>query len=49
MGVPAARPFLQRLASFCRVIVFDKRGLGLSDPLPLHHAPTWMPALKTCR
>src|SRR5207247_1840878 len=31
---PLAR-FLERLASFSRVIVFDKRGMGLSDPLPL--------------
>jgi class 3 adenylate cyclase len=29
---PVAR-FLRRLASFCRLIVFDKRGTGLSDPV----------------
>src|SRR4051794_8057979 len=34
---PAAR-FLERLASFGRVIAFDRRGSGLSDPLP--SAPT---------
>src|SRR3954447_8570908 len=34
---PTAR-FLQRLASFARVIAFDRRGSGLSDPLP--SAPT---------
>lgn len=30
-SVPAARSFFERLASFSRVIVFDKRGVGLSD------------------
>ena len=34
---PAAR-FLEALASFGRVIAFDRRGSGLSDPLP--NAPT---------
>jgi len=34
---PTAR-FLERLASFARVITFDRRGSGLSDPL--HSAPT---------
>ena len=29
--LPAARRFFDRLASFARVIVFDKRGMGLSD------------------
>lgn len=29
--LPAARHFFDRLASFARVIVFDKRGMGLSD------------------
>ena len=28
---PAFAWFLQRLASFCRLIIFDKRGTGLSD------------------
>jgi pimeloyl-ACP methyl ester carboxylesterase len=26
-------PFLQRLSSFCRLIRFDKRGTGMSDPV----------------
>src|SRR5947209_10913430 len=26
--------FLRRLASFSRLVLFDKRGFGLSDPLP---------------
>jgi pimeloyl-ACP methyl ester carboxylesterase len=29
--VPAIAAFLRRLASFCRVIRFDKRGTGMSD------------------
>jgi class 3 adenylate cyclase len=31
--VPAGRRFLERLAGFARVIHFDKRGSGLSDPV----------------
>jgi pimeloyl-ACP methyl ester carboxylesterase/DNA-binding CsgD family transcriptional regulator len=30
---PHLAQFLNRLASFCRLIVFDKRGTGLSDPV----------------
>jgi class 3 adenylate cyclase len=30
---PASAQFLQRLASFSRLIVMDKRGTGLSDPI----------------
>ncbi|HEX6845184.1 MAG TPA: hypothetical protein VF235_08735, partial [Actinomycetota bacterium] len=29
---PAAERFLRRLASFSRLVVFDVRGMGLSDP-----------------
>lgn len=29
--LPSARRFFERLAGFARVIVFDKRGMGLSD------------------
>jgi len=32
--------FLNRLASFARLIVLDKRGTGLSDPVPLDRLPT---------
>jgi len=32
--VPSLDRFLGRLASFCRLILVDKRGTGLSDPLP---------------
>jgi pimeloyl-ACP methyl ester carboxylesterase len=35
---PALAHFYDRLATFRRVILFDKRGTGLSDPVP--HAPT---------
>ncbi|MFN2614450.1 MAG: alpha/beta fold hydrolase [Actinomycetota bacterium] len=30
---PPARRFFERLGSFARVIIFDKRGTGLSDPV----------------
>ena len=30
---PAERRYFERLASFCRLIMFDKRGTGLSDPV----------------
>jgi class 3 adenylate cyclase/alpha-beta hydrolase superfamily lysophospholipase len=32
--------FLERLAAFSRLILFDKRGTGLSDPVPLDRLPT---------
>src|SRR5687768_8376643 len=32
--------FLNRLASFSRLILFDKRGTGLSDRVPIHELPT---------
>jgi pimeloyl-ACP methyl ester carboxylesterase/DNA-binding winged helix-turn-helix (wHTH) protein/class 3 adenylate cyclase len=32
--------FLNRLASFSRLILFDKRGTGLSDRVPVHELPT---------
>lgn len=38
---PTIARFFQRLAAFSRVIVFDKRGSGLSDPVPLGQVPTW--------
>ncbi|MEX2555208.1 MAG: adenylate/guanylate cyclase domain-containing protein [Actinomycetota bacterium] len=43
--VPRMAKFLRRLGSFARVITFDKRGVGLSDPVPLHNLPSledWM-------
>ena len=38
---PLAELFLRRLASFVRVIRFDRRGTGGSDPLPLDALPPW--------
>src|SRR5262249_56641261 len=32
--------FLERLASFSRLILIDKRGTGLSDPVSLDRLPT---------
>ena len=38
---PGITLFLRRLASFCRLILFDRRGTGPSDPLPLDLLPPW--------
>jgi class 3 adenylate cyclase len=38
---PMAELFFRRLASFARVIRFDRRGTGASDPLPLDALPPW--------
>jgi pimeloyl-ACP methyl ester carboxylesterase len=37
---PRLARFFQRLASFSRLILFDKRGTGLSDPVPEDQLPT---------
>jgi class 3 adenylate cyclase len=37
---PSYARFLERLASFSRLITFDKRGTGLSDRVPEHELPT---------
>jgi pimeloyl-ACP methyl ester carboxylesterase len=37
---PGFAAFLKRLASFARVILFDKRGTGLSDKVPVNQLPT---------
>jgi len=37
---PLWAAFLQRLAKFSRLIVFDKRGTGLSDRVDDHHLPS---------
>ncbi|MGD9588583.1 MAG: alpha/beta fold hydrolase [Pyrinomonadaceae bacterium] len=37
---PHFASFLQKLASFSRLILFDKRGTGLSDRVPLSELPT---------
>ncbi len=38
---PEIRLFYERLSSFSRVIRFDRRGTGGSDPLPLDTLPPW--------
>ncbi len=38
---PLAELFFRRLASIARVIRFDRRGTGGSDPLPLDALPPW--------
>ena len=38
--VPEYRHFLDRLASFSRLILFDKRGTGLSDPVAVDRLPS---------
>jgi class 3 adenylate cyclase len=38
---PATALFLRRLASFSRLILFDRRGTGASDPLPEQLPPPW--------
>jgi len=45
---PCAR-YLRRLASFSRLIVFDKRGSGVSDPVSLADPPSleqWMDDIR---
>ena len=38
---PSLACFIERMARFARVICFDKRGTGLSDPVSLGAIPTW--------
>jgi class 3 adenylate cyclase len=47
--VPPLAHMLERVASFSRLIVLDKRGTGLSDPVPLGRLPTleeWMDDMR---
>ena len=37
---PSFARFLTRLASMARLILFDKRGTGLSDPVPVSQLPS---------
>ncbi len=37
---PRMARFLERMGSFSRLIAFDKRGTGMSDPVPLESLPT---------
>lgn len=39
--IPASARFLERLASFSRLINFDKRGTGLSDRVPIEDLPSF--------
>jgi pimeloyl-ACP methyl ester carboxylesterase len=46
---PISERVLRRLASFSRLLLFDKKGTGLSDPVALSHLPTieeWMDDLR---
>jgi hypothetical protein len=38
---PQVALFLRRLASFSRLLRFDRRGTGASDPLPPNPLPAW--------
>jgi class 3 adenylate cyclase len=40
--IPTRASFYRRLASFCRLILFDKRGTGMSDRSPLGNLETRM-------
>jgi class 3 adenylate cyclase len=40
VGQPKTRDFVDRLASFSRVILYDRRGVGLSDPFSDTDPPT---------
>jgi pimeloyl-ACP methyl ester carboxylesterase len=33
-AMPEFKAFFEQLATFCRVLLFDKAGVGLSDPIP---------------
>ena len=41
-----AAPFFEKLASFSRLVGFDRRGTGVSDPVPLNAIPTWEEATE---
>lgn len=45
--LPAQRRFLERLAGFSRLILFDKRGTGLSDRSRSTSCPAWRCAWTT--
>lgn len=47
---PSAARYLDRLATFSRVILYDKRGTGVSDPIDFVRPPTiegWMEDITT--
>jgi class 3 adenylate cyclase len=37
---PVVRRFNDQLTSFCRLVLLDERGAGMSDPVPLSEPPT---------
>ena len=39
--LPELARFLRRMSSFCRVTLFDRRGTGASDPLPVTGMSFW--------
>jgi class 3 adenylate cyclase len=41
-----AGPFLRQLATFSRLILFDRRGTGASDPVAVNAIPTWEEATE---
>ena len=50
MGGAADGGVSTRLGSFARVVAFDKRGAGVSDPVPLGSLPRleeWMDDVRT--
>ena len=44
---PGLARFFERLASFCRLVIFDKAGTGLSDPIT--HVPTFEERMEDIR
>src|SRR5262245_46493735 len=38
---PGIALFLRTLASYSRLIMFDRRGTGASDPIPIDSLPPW--------
>src|SRR5437867_12498695 len=45
---PTWARFLRRLGTFSRLLCFDKRGTGVSDPVPLAAIPRWSNGTTTC-
>ncbi|MDT5086738.1 MAG: hypothetical protein QOJ61_3781, partial [Mycobacterium sp.] len=33
-SMPEFKAFMDRLSTFCRILLFDKAGVGVSDPVP---------------
>ena len=48
LGAPCVARYYRSLASFARVILFDKRGTGLSDRVPATRCPPWRRGWTTC-